>query len=697
MSPDVVDCLILQFRFRLNNFKNLTRVYDNCFHFSIGSIKTITISASMALYHNTITSKVYSCIRDFDYKAAIETLQSVLLDVPRTRPLLSLLAYCFFHNEEYPKAAEVYEELFELCPSCEQYQFYYIQSLVSAGSFTDATQVAASLVAVPNSSPFYHRIKLLQAQAQAEQNQLSEAAATLAQCDKDDVDTLLSMAGIYFRNNDYTSALEKYNNARMIDERPDIAYCIALCYYNLEEHDMALQTVDNTAGEEDDLILLLEIRNLKAAIHHALKDKKAARATMTKLVELVEEEDFYDATTVHNDAIINFDSDPTGAIQKLLSNDTSSSEMVYNILVMYLNQGHDNHAVETFETYKHVIQGQIPHETYTYLQAAINVITSPNASLEITVAEQAKRLKSEMKRLGSYHTSTKRATTASIRPSSCRPNSSRPMSRRQPIHTHQDFVRATKEVEAGVDQFVKLLMLQAKVYWDKGEYANTEKFLQQSSEILHDNVVFNENLAHALFVQEKFEDSIPYYEMLINSHTDASNLLELPAIALANLCVAYVMTNRNEEAEAIMKAIEREEEDVMTLNEDAHDKYYHNVILNLAVGTLYCEKRNYEFGIKRICKSLEPLDKNLSVDTWFYTKRCFLSLAKKVSKLMFFMTDTMHREIIDFLRHVEGNGVNIVLEEHISAEKMTLTDETPITTVASEARKLRQIFITLSM
>ena len=88
------------------------------------------------------------------------------------------------------------------------------------------------------------------------------------------------MAGIRFRNNDYTSALEMYNSARMIDERPDIAYCIALCHYNLEEHDMAFRTItdiiDNTAEEEDELILLVETRNLKASIHYALKDKKAA-------------------------------------------------------------------------------------------------------------------------------------------------------------------------------------------------------------------------------------------------------------------------------------------------------------------------------------------------------------------------------------------------------------------------------------
>ena len=33
---------------------------------------------------------------------------------------------------------------------------------------------------------------------------------------------------------------------------------------------------------------------------------------------------------------------------------------------------------------------------------------------------------------------------------------------------------------------------------------------------------------------------------------------------------------------------------------------YHLCIINLVIGTLYCTKGNFEFGISRIIKSLEP-------------------------------------------------------------------------------------------
>ena len=38
--------------------------------------------------------------------------------------------------------------------------------------------------------------------------------------------------------------------------------------------------------------------------------------------------------------------------------------------------------------------------------------------------------------------------------------------------------------------------------------------------------------------------------------------------------------------------------------------------MNLVIGTLYCAKGNFEFGISRIIKSLEPYDKKLGTDTW---------------------------------------------------------------------------------
>ena len=91
---------------------------------------------------------------------------------------------------------------------------------------------------------------------------------------------------------------------------------------------------------------------------------------------------------------------------------------------------------------------------------------------------------------------------------------------------------------------------------------------------------------------------------------------------LANLCVAYIMTSQNEEAEELMRRVEREEE-----RGDPTKQAFHLCIINLVIGTLYCAKGNFEFGISRVMKALEPYPKKLGTDTWFYAKRAFLALA----------------------------------------------------------------------
>ena len=70
------------------------------------------------------------------------------------------------------------------------------------------------------------------------------------------------------------------------------------------------------------------------------------------------------------------------------------------------------------------------------------------------------------------------------------------------------------------------------------------------------------------------------------------------------------MTSQNEQAEEVMKRIEKEEE--RAGYEDPHKRCYHLCIVNLVIGTLYCAKGNYEFGISRICKSLDPFNRKVS-------------------------------------------------------------------------------------
>ena len=96
-----------------------------------------------------------------------------------------------------------------------------------------------------------------------------------------------------------------------------------------------------------------------------------------------------------------------------------------------------------------------------------------------------------------------------------------------------------------------------------------------------------------------------------------------------------------------MKCVEKEEDRVGI--EEPNKQVFHLCIVNLVIGTLYCSKGNYNFGVSRIVKSLEPFQKKLGTDTWFYAKRCMLSLLEVLSKHMFVVKDTTISEVIDFL------------------------------------------------
>jgi tetratricopeptide repeat protein 30 len=130
--------------------------------------------------------------------------------------------------------------------------------------------------------------------------------------------------------------------------------------------------------------------------------------------------------------------------------------------------------------------------------------------------------------------------------------------------------------------------------------------------------------------------------------------LNVSPIVLANLCVTYIMTSLNEEAEELMRKIEREEDHASM--ENPEKKLFHLCIVNLVIGTLYCAKGNYEFGISRVMKSLEPYQKKLGTDTWFYTKRCFLALFENMAKHLILLKDSFIGEIIQFLTHCESKS-----------------------------------------
>ena len=148
------------------------------------------------------------------------------------------------------------------------------------------------------------------------------------------------------------------------------------------------------------------------------------------------------------------------------------------------------------------------------------------------------------------------------------------------------------------------------------------------------------------------------------------------------------MIQKNEEAQEIIKKVEEEEQKALELNPDK--QLFHVCIVNLIIGTLYCSKINYEFGIGRVIVSFQNFHKRMNIDTWFYSKRCILALLESLTKQVMVIPDHLYFELIQFLDNSDKFGKNIttqITQGEDSNNKFT---------VSSESRLLKKMFLRIT-
>jgi tetratricopeptide repeat protein 30 len=222
------------------------------------------------------------------------------------------------------------------------------------------------------------------------------------------------------------------------------------------------------------------------------------------------------------------------------------------------------------------------------------------------------------------------------------------------------FNKIIQNYELALQKYLPVITAQAKIFWDLGNYEMVEQLLKSPhiQEIYYENQTWKINLGHAYFIQETaFKEAINYY---MDVFQNAVDILQIPASVIANLCVSLIMVQRNEEAQEIIKRVEEEEQRFIMQNSEA--QLFHVCIVNLIVGTLYCSKSNYEFGIGRIIVSFQNFHKRMNMDTWFYAKRCFLSLIENLSKQLIIIPDKLYVELIGFLDNADKFGKNITTQ-----------------------------------
>ncbi|CAJ1075594.1 tetratricopeptide repeat protein 30A-like isoform X3 [Xyrichtys novacula] len=637
-----------------------------------------------AIKDGEYTATIYKLIKDGQYQEAIHILNGQLQKHTKSRAALSLLGFCYYHIQDFTNSAECYEQLTQLHPEVEEYKVYYAQSLYKAGAYPEATKASFALDN-PNS---HTKMVKLQACIKYCEEDYSASKSLLEQLPQDDPDYIHNMGCLLYQDGKHEEACKRFTSAmQVLGYVPALSYNIALCYYSLKNYSQALKYISDiiergirehpelsvgmtTEGIDvhsvgNTLVLhqtaLIDTFNLKAAIEYQQKNLKGAQEALTDMPPRSEEE--LDPVTLHNQALVNMDTKPSEGFEKLaflLQQPSFPPETFGNLLLLYCKHEYFDLAADVLAENAHLTYKFLSPYMYEFLDALLTCQTAPEEAFR-KFDEMNGKLTEQLRKLA------KQAQEAQ--------------------HARDDEVKkkAIQDYDLMQENYIVVLMAQAKIYWNRENFQVVEKIFHKSAEVCN-NDTWKLNVAHVLFMQNKYKEAISFYEPIVKKHYD--NILNVSAVVLANLCVSYIMTSQNEEAEELMKKIEKEEEQISY--DDPEKKVFHLCIVNLVIGTLYCAKGNYDFGISRVIKSLEPYNKKLGTDTWFYAKRCFLSLLENMSKHMVMLRDAVVQECIQFLEHCEAYGreVPAIIEQPLEEVRIHIGKNT----VTYEARLLKALF-----
>ncbi|XP_044037573.1 tetratricopeptide repeat protein 30A isoform X2 [Siniperca chuatsi] len=638
-----------------------------------------------AIKDGEYTATIYKLIKDCQYVEAIHILNGQLQKHTKSRAALSLLGYCYYHIQDFTNAAECYELVTQLHPEVEEYKVYYAQSLYKAGAYPEATKASFML---DNPSSHTKMVKL-QACIKYCEEDYSAAKSMLEQLPQDDPDYVYNMGCLLYQDGKYEEACKKFVSAmQVLGYVPALSYNIALCYYSLKNYAQALKYIGEiiergirehpelsvgmtTEGIDvhsvgNTLVLhqtaLIEAFNLKAAIEYQLKNLKGAQEALTDMPPRSEEE--LDPVTLHNQALVNMDTKPSEGFEKLafLLQQPSFPPVTFgNLLLLYCKHEYFDLAADVLAENAHLTYKFLSPYMYEFLDAFLTCQTAPEEAFR-KFDEMNGKLTEQLRKLAKQVQEARLARDDEVQK------------------------KALQDYDLMQEKYIVVLMAQAKIYWNRENFQMVEKIFRKSVEVCNEDDTWKLNVAHVLFMQNKYKEAIGFYEPIVKKHYD--NILNVSAVVLANLCVSYIMTSQNEEAEELMRKIEKEEEQISY--DDPDKKVFHLCIVNLVIGTLYCAKGNYDFGISRVIKSLEPYNKKLGTDTWFYAKRCFLSLLENMSKHMVMLRDTVVQECIQFLEHCEAYGKEVpaIIEQPLEEIRIHIGKNT----VTYEARLLKALF-----
>ncbi|KAH8311458.1 hypothetical protein KR044_006465 [Drosophila immigrans] len=639
-----------------------------------------------------VTRTIYNLIKDKRYEDVIECIVNCG-EAANTRAGLSTLGHCYYHAQKYEEAASCYEQLCQLVPKEAKYRFYYAQSLYQAGIFGEALRVLKQI----SDKELELREQCLQLQSAIlySSEDYAGAQSLLNQRAGGTAETLNDEGCLLFQADQHEAAVQRFQTALQVGGfNPLVAYNVALAHFQRKQRAQALDytseivergmrnhpelgigaqvDTDGSARSVGNPITMAlsgitQALNLKAALEYQDGNVEAARDALLDLPPRAESE--LDPVTLHNMALTDAQG-PVAGLRKLafllqLGAPACPKETFANILLTCCKH-------ELYETAADIL-AEHTDLTYKYLSQYLYEL------LDALITAQTSGELAE-KKLGTLASSL----SGKLRSLAARVQEVRATSEQQALRD------ALKDYEQALELYLPVVMARAWISWREDDFLGAEREFRSSAEFCSENAicsVWRLNAGHVLFMQDKYKEAAAFYEPIVRQHSD--DIMSVSAAVLANLCVSYIMTFQNEEAEELMRKVENAEE----LKGNQGKQYHHLCIVNLVVGTLYCAKSNYEFGLSRIAHALEGgSGARLYADTWLHVKRCMLGLLTGMAKQNIILPYPAVQEVLNFLKSCEAYGLFTPANIYAATEQIP---SEPLT-IGLEARKLRLLLIKLS-
>ncbi|RHY32197.1 hypothetical protein DYB32_002780, partial [Aphanomyces invadans] len=428
-----------------------------------------------------------------------------------------------FHN-----AVSMYEQLCKLFPDVEDYHLYYAQALYKAGQYDAASRKASQLESEQYTAVYY------------EQNDIKATQSILDQCLRDDPTTIVFEGAIDFKEGRFDDAKKKFGDAmNVLGYQSDLCYNIALCYFRLKQYGNAMRQIaeiiekgsesnSDVKSVRNSTVLretaLVEAFNLKAAIEYDMKNFKGARDALLDMPPRAEEE--------------------LDSVRPVHTKDHWPD-------ILYMKHGFHDLMADVLAENTHLTFQLLSKDFFEFVDASVTLQTSP---------EEAYRKYDD---LATKHVDILRKLTQKIQAARI-------------AQSNEEIKSSLKAYDDALEDFMPVLMAQANIYWDRGNYAQVEKIFRQTAEFCSEHESWKLNVAHVFFLQgawtvvamahldgfigNKYEQAIQYYEPFVKKH----------------------------QAEELLRSIEREEEE--EASRDPDKRLFHLCIVNLVIGTLYCSK-----------------------------------------------------------------------------------------------------------